>query len=82
MRAEGLDRAAFERSKKLVYGRLIASANLPENIGNMMARSFFLGQRYYDRFEAAKEITCEEVAALLPKLTESAAALSTITPQK
>ena len=81
-RAEGLDRAAYERSKKLVYGRLIASANLPENIGNMMARSFFLGQRYYDRFEAAKEITCEEVAALLPKLTESAAALSTITPQK
>ena len=82
VRAEGLDRAAFERSKKLVYGRLIASANLPENIGNMMARSFFLAQRYYDRFEAAKGIAYEEVEALLPKLEESAAALSTITPQK
>lgn len=80
LRESGVPREAFERSKKLVYGRLIASANSPENIGNMMARSYFLGQRYYDRFEAAKQVQYDEMAPLLIKLEEKLAALSVITP--
>ncbi len=78
---EGMDPAAFERSKKAVYGRYVRMLNRPDSIANVMTGAYFSGLGLYDLLDAAASATLAQAQQRLAEdYRTECAALSVISP--
>lgn len=81
VKKEGMDPAAFERSKRAVYGRYVRMLNRPDSIANVMTGAYFSGLDLYDLLETAASATIEQAQQRLAEdYRTECAALSVITP--
>lgn len=82
-RKEGLDRRAFERSRKAIYGRLVKTFNSVESLGSALSDYFFANTCIYDIIEKIAVVTFEEIQALLEThLIPQYSALSVLWPKE
>lgn len=80
-RENGFDKAAFDRTKKKLYGRMIMGMNDVDGIANNMAISYFAGEDIFTDFEIYKTVTLEDVENLFKDtLDENYSVLSVIKP--
>ena len=80
-RENGFDKAAFDRTKKKLYGRMIMGMNDVDGIANNMAISYFAGEDIFTDFEIYKTVTLEDVEELFKDtLDENYSVLSVIKP--
>jgi predicted Zn-dependent peptidase len=81
VREQGLDPAAFERSKKAVYGRIISSFNSVDYLANAMAADAFAGRELFQYIDAVASADIESVQNRLNRqLMEEYSALSIVRP--
>lgn len=82
-RQEGLDRAAFERSRRAIYGRLVKTFNNVESVGSALSDYFFANTCIYDIIEKIAVVTFDEIQALLEThLIPQYSALSVLWPKE
>lgn len=80
-RKNGFDAAAFERTKKKLYGRMIMGMNDVDGIANNMVVSYFAGEDIFTDFDIYKTVTLDDVAELFENtLDEKYSVLSVIKP--
>lgn len=80
-RKNGFDAAAFERTKKKLYGRMIMGMNDVDGIANNMVVSYFADEDIFTDFDIYKTVTLDDVAKLFEKtLDEKYSVLSVIKP--
>ena len=80
-RENGIDKKAFERTKKKLYGRLMMGMNDVDGLANNMAVSYFAGEDVFTDFETYKFVTVDDVTEILSKtLDEEYSTLSVILP--
>ncbi len=63
VRENGLDREAFERAKKVMWGKYIRSHNDIEDYAVTFIQLLFMGIDYFDYYEVYKTVTYEDAAA-------------------
>ena len=81
MRKTGIDQTAFERAKKSMYGRNIASLNSADSIANSIVSLTFANRELFHYLDVIAGITLEQVEqALHHQLREESAALSVVNP--
>ena len=81
VRENGLDRAAFDRSKRAVYGRNIASLNSVGSIANSLVSLFFAGRELYQYIDFVASADIESVQnRLAVQLKPERSALSVVNP--
>lgn len=81
VRENGLNPEAFERSKKAVYGRMIASLNSVDNIANSMAALAFTGHEIFHYIDLIAASDIDSVQARLnTQLRPEYSALSVVNP--
>ena len=81
LRREGIDREAFQRAKKALYGRNIAALNSVDNIANSMASFAFAGRELYTYIDDLANATLESVQKRLEEQLDLAySALSVVCP--
>ena len=82
VRENGLSDEAFERARKSIYGRSVASLNSVENIANGMASMAFSGRDLFAYLDCVAQLTKEdELGRLSVQLRPEYSALSLILPQ-
>ena len=82
VRENGLSDEAFERARKSIYGRSVASLNSVENIANGMASMAFSGRDLFAYLDCVAQLTKEDVLGRLSvQLRPEYSALSVILPQ-
>ncbi len=79
-KAEGIDSAAFERTKRKFYGRYVMSYNDIDDTANLMMNLHFNGYEPFAELEVCKKITLETVQKRLERISNEASALSVIVP--
>lgn len=83
LRKEGIDKEAFTRAQKALYGRNVASLNSAETVANALISFCFAQRELFAYIDALAEVTLEEVSACLKThLLEEYAALSVIEPME
>ena len=83
VKKQGLDKEAFELSKRTVYASNIKSFDSVEDIGNNFIFNYFEGIDILDTPEIINSITCEYVTELLNEgFKEEYYALSIVEPNK
>lgn len=76
----GIDHAAFERTKRKLYGRLVMSYNSIDGIANQLMNLHFSGQEPFSELETCRGITEEMVNERLKAIRREYSALSVISP--
>jgi predicted Zn-dependent peptidase len=83
LRTEGIDKAAFERAKKAVYGRNVASLNSAENIANALVSLTFTNRELYHYIDDIANADLQSVQNRLNvQLNADYSALSIVSPLK
>ncbi len=83
IRIKGIDPVAFERAKKSMYGRNVASLNSAENIANSLVSLTFANRELFQYLDAIANATIGQAEQALQKqLREEYSALSVVTPIK
>ena len=81
-RREGLDRRAFERSRRAVYARQIRRLSTPESAASFILDSYFAKSNVYDIIEQTAAAKFQDVEALLSETLDGRyAAMGVILPQ-
>lgn len=81
IKKEGLDKKAFQRMMKNMYGKYIKSFNNIESIGNSYASNFFLGINLFDFLEVYDTITYDDAVKRFSELfSEDMFVVSLINP--
>lgn len=81
LRKNGIGKEAFERSKKAVYGRNIASLNSAENIANALVSLSFTDRELFSYIDAVASIDLKSVQDRLnEQLNSEYSALSIVSP--
>lgn len=81
LRKEGLSEEAFERARKSIYGRSIASLNSVESIANGMASLAFSDRELFHYIDCVAKLTKEDVMRRLEvQLRPEYSALSVVLP--
>ncbi|MDP4152967.1 MAG: pitrilysin family protein [Bacillota bacterium] len=75
-----VDVRTFERSKKAVYGRNIASLDRTDSIVYMMISSYFMDTNFIEMFYAYDKIMVDDLNEILDKWTPEVMSLSIIDP--
>ncbi len=78
--SQGLDKAAFERAKRKIYGRYVMSYNDIDGVANLMMDLYFNGYEPFDEIDVCKNITLEKAQQRAACIRSDAAALSVIKP--
>ncbi len=76
----GLDPAAFERTKRKLYGSMVKMYNSIEGISNHLMGLYFDGYKPFAELDAFRNLTIERANRRLRKLKNSYSALSVINP--
>lgn len=81
MKQDGLDEAAFIRSKKSIYGAAISSLNNVQSIAHGLIDASFKGMEFFSQLECYTELTLAEVQQKLDTVfAEEQSVLSVILP--
>lgn len=80
IRKNGIDPDAFNRAKKLLYGREIMGYNDVDGLANNLIDAHLYGERIFDRAEGYRNVTIEQVNRAAQVLDEEFSALSVILP--
>lgn len=81
LKASGVEKSAFLRAQKAIYGRNVAALNSSENIANSMVSLYFAGRELFSYLDTIAQTTLEQVNdALNQQLDETYAALSVVKP--
>ncbi len=81
IRENGLDKAAFERSKKAVYGRIVSSFNSVDYLANSMVSDAFSGRDVFSYLDSVATAEYEDVQNRLKcQLKPEYSALSIVKP--
>jgi predicted Zn-dependent peptidase len=81
IREQGLNPAAFNRSKKAVYGRIISSFNSVDYLANAMAADAFAGRELFQYIDAVASADIKSVQDRLNRqLMPEYSALSIVKP--
>lgn len=80
LKREGIDREAFERSKRALYGENISALNSTASIANGIIGLAFKDRELYTYIDALADLTPEDVEAKLPLLQDDRTVLSVIRP--
>lgn len=81
IRESGLDKEAFERAKKVVWGRYIRMHNDIEDYACTFMQFLFMGIDYFDFYNAYKRVTLEDVQKrFMNHFKRELSALSVISP--
>lgn len=79
LRRDGLDRTAFERARRKLYGRVIMAFNDIEELANEMISAEFRNGGLFDEATLLREMTLEEISGRLETtLLEEYSALSVV----
>ena len=82
-RRQGLDRKAFARSRRAIYGRLMKSFDNVEAAASTILEYHFANVCVYDIIEKIATVSFEEIAALLDEVLRGEnAALSVVLPNE
>ena len=76
----GIDKAAFERSKRKAYGRFVMNYNDIDDTANLLMDMSFNCYEPFAELDACRNLTLEKVQERLAVLKEDSAALSVISP--
>ena len=80
-RKEGLEKDAFERAKKAVYGQSLSAFNNVPAIANLTLEFDFSGKEIFEYMNVLQEVTLEKVNKCLgDKLDPAYSALSVVKP--
>ena len=83
MQREGIDRDAFERSRRAIYGRYLGMYARVDSVASLMLTTQFGGADMYTVLEAAAGATYEMLTArLLEAFDPERSALSVVTAPK
>lgn len=83
LRTEGIDKDAFERAKKAVYGRNVASLNSAENIANALVALTFTNRELFGYMDDIANADLQSVQKRLSvQLNADYSALSIVSPLK
>ena len=81
IRKDGINKAAFERARKLLYGRTIMAYNDVENVANGLVATYFNGYGLFDDIDIYKTVTAADIEKRLKnQLNRQQSALSVILP--
>lgn len=81
LRENGISQEAFERARRAVYGRAVASLGSVESVCNNLVECAFSGRSIEDAIQAAAQTVKEDVQArLAQQLLPEYAALSVVLP--
>jgi predicted Zn-dependent peptidase len=81
IREDGIDPAAFERSRKSVYGRIISSFNSVDYLANAMAADAFADRELFEYIDSVAKADINSVQnRLKTQLREEYSALSVVKP--
>ena len=81
-RREGLDRRAFERSRKAIYARLLKSLANPESAASTVFDFYFAKSNVYDIIEQTAAVQFRDLETLLSEILDGRyAAMSVTLPQ-
>lgn len=80
IRKDGVDPDAFNRAKKLLYGREIMGYNDVDGLANNLIDAHLCGEQIFDRAEGYRNVTIEQVNRAAQVLDEEFSALSVILP--
>ena len=76
----GLDPAAFERTRRKLYGSMVKMYNSVEGVSNHLMTMHFGGCKPFEELEVCRNLTIERANRRLRKLKNSYSALSIINP--
>lgn len=76
----GIDKAAFERAKRKLYGRYVMCYNDIDDTANMLMNLYFNGYEPFAELEACKNLTIEKAQKRLEAIKEEFSALSVVSP--
>lgn len=77
----GIDDAGFERAKRCIYGHAVSSVNSVQGIANGLLTSHFSGREFFDKINAAANLTKQDVEKQLSeKMDVNRMAISIIEP--
>lgn len=83
IKSEGLDKDAFERAKKVVWGKYIRSYNDIEGYACTFMQLLFMGIDYFDFYDVYKTVTFEDVVKRFEEhFKREYSALSVVNPLK
>ncbi|MBQ5823937.1 MAG: insulinase family protein [Clostridia bacterium] len=81
IREKGIDKEAFERTRRKLYGRAVMSFNDIDDVANDLVGAHFDGTGVFDDIEIYRTITVDDVKEVLDNtMREEYAALSVIKP--
>lgn len=81
LRGDGLDEAAYERAKKVVWGKYIRSYNDIEGYACTFMQLLFMGIDYFDFYDVYKTVTFDDVVKRFNShFNRDLAALSVVKP--
>ena len=77
----GLDRADFERMRRVLYAGFVSQFDFPDDIADMLCDIFGEGRGLFDTLTVLQTITFEEIEALfLDSFSKGATVFTVITP--
>lgn len=76
----GIDKQAFERAKRKIYGRSVMSYNDIDDIANGQMNMYFAGYKPFAELDTIRKLTVSKANDRLKKLTDAGSALSVILP--
>ena len=83
VRRNGLDRRAFERAKKAIYGRNVAALNNVGSIANSLVSLAFSGRELFSYIDAIAQADLDSVSARLKdQLRPELSSLSVVLPNR
>ncbi len=79
----GLDRADFERMRRVLYAGFVSQFDFPDDIADMLCDTFGEGRGLFDALTVLQTITFEEIEALFSdSFSKGATAFTVITPDQ
>lgn len=80
VKKEGLDKEAFSRVKKMLYGSMIMNYNDIGSMASLLTSLYFNGYKPFDEIKAVKKITLANVQKLLDCFDDNSSTVSIIRP--
>ncbi len=80
IKAQGIDKADFERAKKSIYGRYLSMYSRADSIAGLMTQAYFSNVDAYYVLEKAADATLEKITERLKTYDNAKSAISIVKP--
>jgi len=81
LRQTGLERADFERMRRVLYADFVSQFDFPDDIADLLCDTFAEGRGLFDALDVLQHITFEDIEALFESsFDKESTVLAVITP--